>query len=361
MIQRVSHEPLDGKSPLPDPRGMSSLVPQDIPFRDVLLSALERGDEDTIGNALNASVPQSARAAWNALADLLENGNLAATDGAGVRYFAFPMIIVAGSRSELTVPGALPDISAIVSLLERHGAVGVTRNFGVGNALCAVESLETLSPVLLWRALRDTADQGLLSGLQPAPLRVSAGREQVHLRFLVGAGVTPAHLPALRESASNVGAWGAPVTRELARQLAQPGLEILPMLRPPQSLSRAAYLGRREQLEAALSLFLSNTLKRFRTSVGDPQAVLSAHQMPENTGEIRVSLSSPLDDSMLEGFRWPLHPLDDVGEVADLLASMLKDYGVRQVMHVGNVLPDLLQQGMRFVAAGMAAGVAQAQ
>ncbi len=348
-------------SRLPDPRARSGTPSPAVTDRDSLRSALERGDDVFVRQALNAFPPPSARAAWEMLDELLREPVAADETSVRLRYFAFPMIIVAGARSNLEVSGALPDVSKIVTLLEQKGALGPTRNFGLGNALCPVESLEKLSPSALWRSLRETSGHLLSEALEPGPLMVRPGREQVHLRFLVGAGVTPDSLPSLQESASNVGTWGMPVTHELAHQLAQPGLEILPLLRPPVSLTRAAYLGRRAQLEAALDIFLSNSLRRFRMSVGDPVAVLSSHHLPGGAGELRLSLSSPLDESMLEGFCWPLHPLDEVIDTENLLTGALTDYGVRDCRLIGQVMPDMMGNGMRFVTAGMAETAAALQ
>lgn len=314
-------------------------------LRTAINAALAAGDDQAITAALRAA-PQLARRVRDALALAVEAG-----DGIGMRFFAIPLVIVAGARAPLTLPGAVPDVAALASLLEQHGAVGATRNFGLGNALCDAAALEALPPAALWRAGRNPAERAVIATLPPATIAVEPGREQVHLRFLVGAGVTPQHLPSFLESASNIGTWGMPLTRELARQLAQPGVEILPMPRPPQPLARAAYGGRRAQLEAALSLFLGNTVRRFRMSVGDPRAVLSAHRLAAGAGELRLSLSSLFDESMLEGFCWPLHPLDEVPEVSRIFEHTLADCRIADVVCLDDVLPDLLEHGLRFVRA----------
>ncbi|MBY0269447.1 MAG: hypothetical protein K2X06_06220 [Burkholderiales bacterium] len=326
------------------------------PLAADLGAALAAGDDAVIRAALQGGPPAAVRRVWQALAAAINGGG----EGIGLQLFAIPLVIVAGARTQLTLPGVLPEIDRVTALLEQHGAVGATRNFGLGNALCAAAALETLSPCALWRAVRDPAERAVADTLIPEPVAVGPGREQVHLRFLIGAGVTPQHLPSFLESASNIGTWGMPLTRELTRQLAQPGLEVLPMPRPPQPLAKAAYLGRSAQLEAALSLFLSNNLRRFRMSVGDPEAVLSAHALAAGAGELRLSLSSPFDDSMLEGFCWPLHALDDLDEVAQLFHRALADCRMNDAMVIPRVLPAVLERNMLFVAARSAAAMARA-
>jgi hypothetical protein len=212
-----------------------------------------------------------------------------------------------------------------------------------------VEDLEGVSPAALWRAARDPVHSDAVANLPSSPIRVEPGREQVHLRFLVGAGVTSQEIPAVLRQAADVGRWGMAVTRELARQLAQPGLDVLPMPRAPQSLVSAAYVGRCAQLEAALSLFLGNVVRQIRTAAGEPQAVLSAHRLDGGAGELRLSLSSPLDDALLEGYTWPLHPLDTIAGTVTIFEQLLADCRIADVRHVNHVLPDVLAQDMRFM------------
>lgn len=318
-------------------------------MRAALDDRLVHGDDRAIRAALNAPPPAAACRA----ARLLDDAMARARGDVGVVLFAIPLLIVAGARNRMTVPGVLPEIGKVAALLEQHGAVGVTRNFGLGNALSSAEALGALSPSALWRAAADPARRAPLDTLQPEAIDVAPGREQVHLRFITGAGITPRHLPSFLESASNIGTWGMALTKELARQFARPGLEILPVPRPPQPLLSAVPAGRRAQLDAALSLFLGNTLRRFRVAVGDPEAVLSAHRLDGGAGELRLSLSTPLDDSLFEGFSWPLQPQDEVAEVTQLVQAALAECRVMNVTLLGQVLPDRLPGGSVFVAGRM--------
>ena len=267
------------------------------------------------------------------------------------RLFAIPLVIVAGAKKPLQLPEALPDVAAVSALLEQHGVLGAGRNFGLGNALIAMETLDGLHP----RRLRQFAAQ-LRTGGAPLELAGSAisiapGREQVYLRFLVGASVAPTHVPSVMEAGSNVGAWGMPLTKLLARQLAQPGLEVLPIPRAPVALYLASDAGRAAQIELAFSLFLSNEVRKFRISVGDPSVVLSAHRTVDGGAEIRVSLSSPFDESMLEGFRWPLYPPDDCNEIVNKIIGLLDECRLNKQHSLALLAGDLNTRGGRFLSA----------
>ena len=270
------------------------------------------------------------------------------------RLFAIPLVIVAGAKKSMQVPDALPDIAAVSALLEQHGVLGAGRTFGLGNALCAMETLDDLRPRLLrqWAAqLRTGAAPLELAG---TAIAVAPGREQVYLRFLVGASVVPAHVPSQGhsdETGSNVGAWGIPFTKVLAQQLAQPGLELLPIPRAPVALYLASDAGRAAQIELAFSLFLSNAVRQFRMAVGDPSVVISAHRTEEGGSELRVSLSTAFDESMLEGFRWPLYPPDDVIEITNKINELLEECRLNDTRVLSTVSTDLNARGGRFLSA----------
>ena len=340
---------------LPDPRRYGA-GDSCHPFNQLSESALRRELRDAlsiqhdaeISAALGAASSRSAYAKlWNAICDAAHLVDGEITGGAVVaRVFALPLVIVTGSAHPASLGGVIPDIAAVKTVLERHAALGRTRNFGISNALCTCATLERVKPSEVYSWTQAAA--GAPRELEPSAIEIVEPGEKVHLRFLAGASITPASEPSFVETASNIGAWGMPLTRELAAQLSQPGVEVLPLPRPPLDLLRAAHAGRVAQLEAAFSLFVSNAVRRFRSASGDPVAVISAH----DDIELRVSLSSPFDDVTIDGFRWPLHPLDDIDRIVRAIIELLEECRVNNVHCDGRVLPALNAQGpVRFLTA----------
>ena len=182
--------------------------------------------------------------------------------------------------------------------------------------------------------------------LAPSAIEILEPGEHVHLRYIVGAAIAPAAEPSFIETASNISTWGMSLTRALAAQLAQPNVEVLPLARPPLDVLHAGYAGRYAQLEAAFNLFASNAVRRLRGATGDPDAVISAH----DDGDIRIYLSSPFEDTLNDGFRWPLHPLDDLAAVLGTISGMLADCRISNVCYSQTVLPALDAQGQVWFA-----------
>jgi hypothetical protein len=244
-------------------------------------------------------------------------------NGVVARAFALPVVLVASAARAVVVPGVVHDVDALRLLFERTRALGPTRNFGLSNALCSLQALEALSPASLFARSREFEPQALGRLLPPAPIAVQAGSEQTHLRFIVGAGLTASGSPGFTEIAAHIGPWGAECARLLEQQLAMPGLQLAALPRPPLDLVGAPHAGRSAQLEIALNLFASNAIRRFRLAVGDPVAIVSAHE----DAEIRVTLSAAFAEDLVDGFRWPLHPADDLPAVQKLILASRRDNG----------------------------------
>jgi hypothetical protein len=175
--------------------------------------------------------------------------------------------------------------------------------------------------------------------LAPEHIRIRVG-EEVHLRFLLGAAITPAAAPSVPETAAHIGGWGIKFARALEARLAVPGVELLALPRPPAGVLKACYSGQRAQLDVALNLFMSNAIRRCRAASGEPAIVISVHHAEPGGAELRVSVSSLVDETVLEGYRWPLHPLDDPNEIAQGVRELATDCRVTDVRIVEAVLPE---------------------
>ena len=300
------------------------------------------GRDDEIARMLAAASSQRMYAElWRALRTAIEKpvGDVAP------RVFAIPWVIVCGGSVAATIEAVLPDVEGLRVVFERNGVFGASRNVGLANALCSIDALEALPPSTVLRGWEDSR----IRHLPPEPIRVARGVEAVHVRFLPGAAVVAPHAPDIVETGANVGAWGTAALRAMAAQLATPDVQILPMPRPPSGLHTAAYLGRRAGIEAAFNLFMSNSVRRSRLAVGDPRVTLSTHAC----GEVRVTLWNALDDGMNEGFRWPLHPADDLDEIERTISSLVADCRLCEPDVANAVLDDFTSTGaVLFPAAG---------
>ena len=312
-------------------------------------TALEAARDGEIADSLRAATsPAVYRCLWDSLARAL-HGNERDNRVPVARVFAIPLLIVTGGKGGLTVSGVLPDIGGVHRVLEQNGALGPTRNFGLSNALCELETMSRMPLSRVYSIGHDLIGPGSIGveagatttniatlDLPPSDLIVTGADESVQLRFLAGAAVTAADAPSFLETGADIGAWGMPLTRELSGQLNIDGLSILPIARPPQDWLSAQVTGWRSREELSFQAFVSRVLRRFRAEVGEPEATIAAL----DSGTIALRFTSPFIENRIEVHRWTPHALDDVSEIAQGMLDMLTECRVDNVEVVPTVVSE---------------------
>jgi len=263
---------------------------------------------------------------------------------------ALPLVIVVGREGaggDGVLPGTLADPSSLAAILREHGALAGNTTFALSNALVATEAIDVwrLPEILASCRLPDSLAAGerlAPHAFPPAPMEFQSGPEAVHLRFLPG--VAMARPGADLTADTSVGKWGVPFTRELTVQLPTEGASVLALPRAAQRLLPAVAAGGAAQREVAAQIFASNAIRKFRATVGEPTAVISAHRAANapGGGELRLSLSSPFEPRDAEGFRCPLYPLDRAGDVVTMLIDLLRDCRVTDIRTLAGVHADLV-------------------
>ena len=311
-----------------------------------VLERLQSGDAWLLADAIaGAPSPAVARTLWRSLIAAWSPA-MGAQSGIAVTLFALPIVIVAASQSadeegdgDAQLAGIVPDAGRLATILREHGALCGNENFGLSQAMVASDALDV--PGLGDLMAMQRMDRGASTpDFPPTPITVQPRQQGVHLRFMIGTAVAAPQVDLLADA--EVGKWGIPFARELAHQLAEPGISVLALPRAPASPPAALQRGRAAQREVGAQLFASNAIRRLRATVGEPVAVISSHRCAAapGGGELRVSLSSPLDPRQADGFRCPLFPTDRVVDVAGMLCDLLRDCRVSDVRVLPGVHPD---------------------
>ena len=311
---------------------------RDTELRERLAALLLSGDVGEIADSLaRASSLAVLRHITRALASAHVDAGRARGDAAlPSTVFAIPVVIVAANSGPVNVPGALPNIDEINALMKTNGALRGNENFVLSNALAPASAftLDKLPASLGWWSPASDAP----IAIEKASLSVPADQESVFLRFLIGTALAGPSVDLL--TANDTGKWGMPFTQTIAKQLGGGTLSLLAMPRPPRSPLAALMQGRAAQREVSLQLFATNAIRKFRGSVGEPEAVISAHRTADG-GEVRLSLSNPFDEKGAEGFRAELHATDRAQDVAVLMQDLLRECNVASVTVLADVFPDI--------------------
>jgi hypothetical protein len=314
-----------------------------------LAEHLQAGEGSMLAQLCNAAPSAAvARQLWRRLIDAWRVASAPAKgDGVAVTLFALPVVIVVGATAATSeqvadaLTGVLTDVERVNALLRTHAALGGNQSATVAAPLIAADALDIawLPTMLAWQKLSPD-NVAAERELRPAPMSVHRNQESVHLRFLLGTAIGAPAVDLFGDGGG--GAWLMPLAQELSRQLASTGVSALALPRPPQAPLLALQHGRAAQREVGAQIFASNAIRRFRSRVGEPSAVISAHRCEGSPGggELRLSLSSPFDPLPAEGFRCPLFPSDRAGDVATMLLDLLHDCRVADVRVVARVQPD---------------------
>jgi len=317
---------------------------RDLEIDAELARLIEAGDGDALAAVL-ASAPSVAvhRHVWRALARRLAKPVDAET-GVGVALFALPVVLVTGRPAGVAsprLPGVLQDTGELAAQLRAHGVPGGSQVFALANALVAAGGIDARAlPGLVAASRLGSSDKTFAPiALPKAPVDVPEG-EAAHLRFVVGSALAAPGFDLGRNADKT--AWMRPFALALGRQLAVPGISVLALPRPPQSLPAALASGRASQRDVSAQLFASNAVRQLRASVGEPAAVISAHRTADapGGGELRLSLSSPFEPRDAQGFRCPVYPWERVVDVATMLVELLHDCRVTDIRAVAGVHAD---------------------
>jgi len=317
-------------------RDLGAMVRNEAALDELLREHLVRSNDVAIEAALDAAPSQHVR---QALSDRLR-AVLSQPAADATQYaipFAIPTVWVAGVRGKLSMPGKLPDINAVRTLLLEQGVFAANADVLISGKLLEQEQVRAIAPSQLarWRDVLQYASGGLPHDFQEAPIEVNG--DGVFLRYLVGLAMQPAHGEPVIQLGKPLGPWAIALAKLLGEQMKHEGLTLFPLPRAPQAWLNALDDGRAAQLEIRFQVFVSNILRKLRTAGESPVAVLSAH----DNGEIRVTIGAERNGEQWEGFVWPLAALDKVEVLQQQMVGLLRECQQEAIRVLPDVLPTI--------------------
>ncbi|MFC4161583.1 hypothetical protein [Chitinimonas lacunae] len=311
-------------------RDLGALVRKEADLDAELSRLLGAGDDAAIGEALGKVPSQEVYLCLNdRLRQAVERPPV---DAAGHNVlFALPLVLVAGSRAPLSLPGRLPDPTAVLALLREHGIIHPEAEVELLAQLPTESQLAGIRPSELAR-WRD-APTATLPDFAEQPLQING--ETVLLRFIVGVARQPAQAAPAVQLGITPGPWGLALTRLLSEQWKHDNLTLFPLPRAPLPWLPARHDGRSARLHIQFEIYASNILRKLRQGGEQPVAVLSAH----DNDELHVTLGAASNGEVWEGFVWPLTPLDRVEGIVAAMVELLRECRLDRIEILPEVLP----------------------
>ena len=313
-------------------------------LEEALGQALESAPADVQRAIEAAPSPAVARQLWRTTDTVFARKPGLAANAVDVTPFAIPVVVLAGRTAPGTahLPGVLRDPRGIARTLAESRALGGSETVAVSEVLVAADAL-TIANLPAWQALRRLPDAAFPPGgnalFIAAPIAVESGPERVHLRFIVGSALAGAGRDLLGGAAA--GGWARRLSAALGQALATEGTTLLALPRGAGRPLPARHQGLLAQRDVSAQVFATNAIRKFRASVGEPTAVVSAHHAADapGGGELRLSLSSVFAPRDAEGFRCPIYPIESVTVPLRMLLDLLNDCRVSDVRLVAGVHP----------------------
>ncbi|WP_374347020.1 hypothetical protein [Chitinimonas sp.] len=254
--------------------------------------------------------------------------------------FALPIVLVAGVRGQHILPGKLPDVAAVQSLLIEHGIFASGADLHLSARLVDAEQMAQISAsqLLRWRDALQYASAGLPHDFQESPISVNG--DGVYLRFLLGVAMQPRDAAPVVQLNAAPGPWAMALSKLLGEQLKHDALTLFPLPRAPQAWLAALDDGRVAQQQIRFEVFASNALRKLREAGETPVAVLSAHQGKE----LRVTIGAERNGEEWAGFIWPLGASDRVGVIQQNMVKLLQECHQSDIRIIPDVLPAMKDQ-----------------
>jgi hypothetical protein len=122
-----------------------------VAIRDAMAQMLQRGELLSISVAL-AMVPSqdTYKIVWDALRAAAEQ-----PDGRCAHVFALPLVLVAGSKNQATLPAAIADEDGLNALLRQHGVISSDGDVRVFGQLLHPDTVVAMDAARLYRLTRD--------------------------------------------------------------------------------------------------------------------------------------------------------------------------------------------------------------
>ena len=302
-------------------------------LRATLAEMLERNELLPVSVALAMVTSQALyQVLWDALRDVAERPD----SGRHAVVFAVPVVLVVGSRTQVTLPATLADVDGLNALFRQHGLFPDGAEAWLSGKLLHPDSVVGIPSTQIFRLTRELQDAASGVPLDLPPAAVTAKDEGVFLRYLLGVAIQQEGAPAPVKLGGSVGAWGVPLMKFLGEQLKTDGVTLFPIPRPPMALMQAIVAGNFVRLEVALQVFASTQIRQLRDQGQEPVAIVSSH----DNGELHFTISAEGNAKDWGGFVWPLAAQDVVAQIETNFRMLMAECHVRDVRVVPQVQPE---------------------
>lgn len=282
----------------------------------LLITNILKNENDALINvALNLS-PSFAvsNLIWTSL-------NAAINDVTETYIFAIPIVLVAGSKVRSKLSGSLDVQKLNEYFIQNKIFVEGTDSFISGKLIDPL-ALAKIKPSQLyyWERNLKNANLWLPVELEGTPIPVL--NEGVFLRFLIGLSIDPNKSGiGINQEAYRNASMG--LMKLIGEELKNEEVTLFSIPFSPVNLSEAYPIGDSKRVEIAITVAISNIVRKMREQNLIPIATISS----ENEA-LKISITSTVDSALTETSLWHLTKFEDFANHIEVLTNLLQDMQV---------------------------------
>ena len=235
--------------------------------------------------------------------------------------FTIPIVLVAGSKNVAKLTNHIDD-TQLNEFFYKNGLFNNDCDCFISGKLIDSKKISGIRPSQLYHWVRSLKKAKLWLPIEIEGSTVEVFNEGVFLRFLVGVSIgnnnnTGLNTPLIQSHLIDI-------MQLINSQLKTSGVTLFSIPFMPIQLSKSIAIGNYYRTEIAISVALSNIIRKIREKGLNPQISVSTNK---DAIEIKATTHEP--SNLIETSLWNLTRFDEFEQVLQSITNLLNDFGVK--------------------------------
>ena len=290
----------------------------DIVLDQIIANKLRDEQDAMINVALNLSPDNhTAQIIWNSLNNAVNSVDL---NHVSANIFAIPLILVAGSKNSAVIKPQI-DNDKLNAFFIDSGLFRPNSDCFISGKLIDPNTLATIKHSQLYYWVRNLEQAKLWLPVKLDGSAIKTMGEGVFLRFLIGVSIDRDNLKGLDIELLPNKLMG--LMELINIELKTDGVTLFPIPFMPVPISRAFATGVEYRTEIAISVSISNVVKKIREERLTPYAKI------DSEGEaLRIIVRSREESNLIETLLWNLTKFASYEATVQQITNLLDDMGI---------------------------------
>lgn len=318
---------------IPDPREYTKLYPKtniiiqaalsvkdgktDINQLDQIIAVKLRDEQDAMINiALNLSPDnQTASIIWDSL-----NRSVNTVESNKSNIFAIPLILVAGSKDKARIKSQI-DTDKLNQFFIENGLFLPNSDCFISGKLIDPNTISSIKYSQLYYWVRNLQKAKLWLPIPMEGSSIETLNEGVFLRFLIGVSIDNNDINGLDLNTVQNNLMG--LMKLITKELKTDGVTLFPIPFAPVPVSSAFTTGIDYRTEIAMSVAISNVVRKMREERLIPKAIIST-----DVEAIKIVVKSSAESDLSETLLWSLTKFSSFLQALQQITNLLHDIGI---------------------------------